>query len=102
MTHRIGTIAVILMIAHAAGAGADETSRAPAQEGRDAGTIDVTTIEGEIPLPQVWFFSSRERMERVDRYHMIYLKPIARIGAEVELPIRIRMAPTGLSTREGL
>lgn len=68
---------------------------------RDAGTLDATTIEGEIPLPQVWFFSSREQIVHADRYHFVYLKTFIDLENELELPLRIRPASEGRPAREG-
>ncbi len=66
---------------------------------RDAGTLDAISIEGEIPLPQVLFISSREQPRYPDMIHRLYLDEYTAIGSAA-LPVRLLTLPAGLSQME--
>ena len=72
------------------------------EAGNDMGTLDAITIEGEIPLPQVLFISSREQPFYEDELHRLFLQSFTDASRETLFPVRIRLAPPGLSIREGI
>ncbi len=100
MTIRVMTIAAVFILTALLQVYAEEGSTKSGSTARDAGTVDATTIEGEIPLPQVWFFSSRERIDQPDRHHIAYLKTMNQLCSGIESPLRIHLAPSELVNRE--
>jgi hypothetical protein len=62
--------------------------RAPApRSGKDLGTLDEITIEGEIAAPQVLFITARDRARFFDPNHRLYLKSCSAWGRETSLPL---------------
>jgi hypothetical protein len=57
------------------------------QTGKDLGTLDEITIEGEIAAPQVLFITARDRARYFDPNHRLYLKSCTALGREAPLPL---------------
>ena len=75
-----------------------ESARSPARGGAASGrTLDDIHIEGEIPVPQVLFITTRDQRRFMEFQHRRYLKTSRQIGDDTELPTWIvvtRNAPT--------
>jgi hypothetical protein len=88
-----------------ANAGAHAGSGGNANSGGNAGKADLGTlaeinIEGEIPLPQVLFISSREQPRYPDTTHKRYLTDLDSWLSRPIFPLSIITVPKGLDQQE--
>ncbi len=95
-------IAAFLFLLFAATADANTEAGAQAGTGadKDLGTLDEINIEGEIPLPQVLFISSRVQPRYPDEVHKRYLTGLDFWLARPIFPMRIITVPKGLDQQE--
>lgn len=91
----VGLAAILLLViamhAHASADGSAD---------KDLGTLDEINIEGEIPLPQVLFISSREQPRYPDEAHKKYLTGLDFWLSRPIFPERIITVPKGLDQQE--
>ena len=76
------------------------TPHAEASGEKDLGTLDEINIEGEIPLPQVLFISSREQPRYADKVHERYVTGLDSWLAGPIFPESIITVPKGLIQQE--
>ncbi|NNE07857.1 MAG: hypothetical protein HKN20_04770 [Gemmatimonadetes bacterium] len=97
----IGIVALFFLLGPAsAHAAAGTAADAGAGTEKDLGTLDEINIEGEIPLPQVLFISSREQPRYADEVHKRYLTGLDFWLSRPIFPKRIITAPKGLDQQE--
>jgi hypothetical protein len=99
MTPLLSLIAALLIASLAAPATATPPAEKAgatvrARSAMSARTLDDIHIEGEIPVPQVLFITTRDQRRFVEFQHRRYLKTSQMIGEETLVPSRIIVTRT--------